>query len=144
MSSKLIPISGATSDSIWQNWTPTHTNFTLGNGTVTARYSQIGKFVNASYKLVWGSTTSISGNFIFSLPVTSNTPINTNVGTARILDSGTENFMGIAQILSSTTAVINMIRTDATWGKNDIIRVGTPMTWATSDEIECNFSYEAV
>jgi hypothetical protein len=35
----------------WTTWTPSYTNLTVGNGTVTARYSQVGKTVTIDYKI---------------------------------------------------------------------------------------------
>jgi hypothetical protein len=52
-----------------QTYTPTYTNLTLGNGTVTARYAESGDFVWIYVLLVWGSTTSITGAIEISTPV---------------------------------------------------------------------------
>jgi hypothetical protein len=55
----------------WSSWTPTVVNMTVGNGTVTAKYTQIGKIVHWRVKVVTGSTTSYTAtNATFTLPVT--------------------------------------------------------------------------
>jgi hypothetical protein len=54
----------------WTTWTPTYQNFTLGNGTVTARYQHIGNTVNVYVKVLLGSTSSITGGVGVSGQVT--------------------------------------------------------------------------
>jgi hypothetical protein len=60
----------------WVAYTPTLTNITLGNGTLTGRYKQIGKLVFFEVTLTFGSTTTLAtvANYTqsprFSLPVT--------------------------------------------------------------------------
>jgi len=55
----------------WSSWTPTVANMTVGNGSVTAKYTQIGKTVHWRATVVTGSTTSYtSTNATFTLPVT--------------------------------------------------------------------------
>ena len=53
----------------WTAYTPTLTNATVGNGTLTGRYAQIGKTVLVQAGLNAGSSTQITGNLGFSLPV---------------------------------------------------------------------------
>ena len=66
--SSAIFIKGATTGS-YTTWTPTVTNFVKGNGTEVARYSQIGKTVFFEYSFTFGTTSSISGLPLISLPV---------------------------------------------------------------------------
>ena len=54
----------------YTSWTPTLTNITIGNGTVTAAYVQIGKHIHAQIRITLGSTSTVGGNPGFSLPVT--------------------------------------------------------------------------
>ena len=61
---------------------------TLGNGTLTGRYLQIGKLVTAWIDLVFGSTTNgETGIWTFSLPVTATSALGTALGDANILQS---------------------------------------------------------
>src|SRR5687767_2356476 len=41
----------------WTTWTPSYSGITIGTGTVTARYVQIGDVVHFIYQRVWGTTT---------------------------------------------------------------------------------------
>jgi hypothetical protein len=58
-----------TDDCIWTSWTPSWTNLTVGNGTVTAKYMQLGKLVFYELRIVFGTTTSVGGAVVVDLPV---------------------------------------------------------------------------
>src|SRR5690348_2617044 len=72
-------------------WTPTWTNFTVGNGTLSyARYIQVGKRVTATWKFILGTTSSASGNISLSLPLTAQVAVPaafTTAGRGRYFDS---------------------------------------------------------
>lgn len=53
----------------WQSYTPTVSNFSVGNGVTDARYTQIGNTVFVKYRFTIGSTTSFSGTPVVSLPI---------------------------------------------------------------------------
>jgi hypothetical protein len=54
----------------WTSYTPTITNFTLGNGTLSAAYKRIGsKTLLVRVNIGFGTTTSVSGAVTISLPV---------------------------------------------------------------------------
>lgn len=91
----------------WASWTPTWTNLTIGNGTNDAKYIQIGKTVIWRLVFDFGSTTSISGNPIFSLPVTSVTVPNTSleIGSGS-LNTGSGAWNGWARWASTTTSAL--------------------------------------
>jgi hypothetical protein len=57
----------------WASYTPSFTNFTLGNGTVAAGSRQTGKSVAFRIYLSIGSTSSASGGVSISLPVAAST-----------------------------------------------------------------------
>ena len=59
------------SDGAWTSWTPTLTNMTLGNGTLSCKYKTIGKTVFFRFQFVLGSTSTMGTNPLFSIPVTS-------------------------------------------------------------------------
>jgi len=127
----------------YQSWTPTLTNLTLGNGTMTGRYIQIGKFVHATLSLTWGSTTSSSGAWEFSSPVTMATPNNTYIGTARILDAGTTNFAGMVLVLTSTKLIAFSQYVGNTYSEAANIATTSPFTWTTNDNLSFSITFEA-
>jgi hypothetical protein len=120
-------------------YTPTYTNITVGNGTVTARYGQSGKFVFAYYKLVFGSTTTIGSQPRISLPVTAT---NTNaIGSAYILDAGTNEY--ICQARQDTTTNVGILCTQYAVNQASSINATFPITFTTNDEIRFVLVYEA-
>lgn len=131
------------SNSSWTSWSPSWGNLVVGNATVTAYYKQIGKTVFFRVSLVFGNTTSITGNpLIVSLPVSPATyPVATPLGLVRILDSD----------LSVTyTAQVNSAGIIALWDVNTSSYLRTaaitstiPFTWTTDDQIGVQGVYES-
>lgn len=127
----------------WQSWTPTYTNLTVGNGTVTAKYCQIGKTVTFSMKLLFGSTTSISSTPVsFTFPVTAKDSYSDQEsicwGTAR--DSSGYGYPLIVAYKSTTSAQLYTPSGGTTYA---FISSTTPFTWATNDYIAFVGAYEA-
>jgi hypothetical protein len=127
----------------WTTYTPTYTNITVGNGTVAARYCQIGKIVTVYYQLVFGSTTSIGQYPIISLPVTANV-VAYATGTGTYEDNGVQSYLGRAWMNTGLSAYGIADRTDAGYSKFEPVSGTVPFTWGTNDRYILNFSYEAV
>lgn len=137
--------SGTGTSWAWQSWTPTWTNLTIGNATVEAKYIQVGKAVFCKLVVVLGSTSSVSGAFTLSVPVTSVTPSNSNgfYGTGYVEDTGTASYP-VDVDFSSTSAI-----SFACWGSAGtfVNRTGVtntaPFTFGNGDKIVATFIYEA-
>ena len=117
---------------VWQNytveWTAT-TNPSIGDGSLTGRYSVVGKICFINIQLVAGSTTTFgSGEWMFSLPITAQTPIGS--GSVKIFDTGTAWHDLTAKFASSTQIYIPPV--NATY----------PMTWAANDQLDLSIFYE--
>ncbi len=126
--------------SAFELWTPSFTNFTLGNGTATCKYSQIGKVVFVYITIIWGSTTSATASTMtISLPVTSsNTASNIGSGFLRDVSAGT-GIPGTMEFSSTISAIFGHSGT----GSNSTVTATAPFTWATGDTIKMNGFYEA-
>jgi hypothetical protein len=134
-----------------QTWTPTWANLTVGNGTVTASYIQVGKLVSCYLKLVFGSTTSITGLPEATLPVNRASGVAGTIaptsGFARYWDTsaGAAYEGGVAAIAANIATKI--IPTAMSVVGTSIQSVGlsstTPFTWATGDELYLHFNYQA-
>ena len=127
-------------------YTPTFTNFTIGNGTINyARYTQIGKFVQAYGKVTLGSTSSMGTNPNMTLPVTANA--NTTggwvLGSLTIGDTGTATYEGYVKASSTTVAQMVVGNVSGTYTTNTAIQATLPMTWASTDTFLWSFIYEA-
>lgn len=132
----------------WASWTPTWTNLSVGNGTVVAKYIQNGKTVTARLSIVLGTTTAISGEVSFTLPVTSvaypGTGTTTPIGNGTAYDSGVAQYQMVISWASTTTALCRVFDTSGTYSVQAAISSTVPFTWGTSDELNCEFYFEAV
>jgi hypothetical protein len=133
----------ATDQFPWQTWSPTIGNFTIGNGTANYRYSQIGKTVTVDFNIVIGSTTSVSGNPNFSLPVEAK--YDRAAFTGAYTDAGAGFFAGIALLEQGAYSFISLkaINASGTYANFSDVGSAVPFTWTTSDEINFQFTYEA-
>ena len=127
----------------WASYTPTWGNTgtanSLGNGTITARYRYSGVHtVEVMISLVWGSTTtSGSGTWTFTLPVTSGGYH--AVGAALAYDSSaTSNYAANGKYVDTTHIA------PVAGSANNGFTSTAPFTWATSDECAIFYVYESV
>ena len=132
---------------VWQSWSPTLANITIGNGTIDAKYIQIGKTVYFRFTLVLGTTTAMGSIPTFTLPITSaaytGSTNATPIGVLNSYDNGTNNYSGVV-IRNSTT--VALMRTHQVSGSNVIqanITATVPFTWGSTDEISAWGAYEA-
>lgn len=136
-----------TSLGAWTAYTPTITasgGFSIGNGTVTAHYSQIGKTVTVRIRVRWGTTTAwTSGFLVVSLPISARS-VNGNpeVGlTGYVYDASTFFNWDLKILSNDASSVALAYRASAT----DVPNLGpaAPMTWTTSDMFGIFGTYEA-
>jgi hypothetical protein len=121
-------------------WSPSYTNLTIGNGTVTARYGYSGKYVIASWSLTWGSTTSQSGGTpTISLPSTAKNSL--FVGAAWFLDAATAAYMGILTADSTTAFRLQNLRS-ANPIQISSFDSSAPFTWGNGDIMYATVCYE--
>jgi hypothetical protein len=128
----------------WTSYTPTFTpgTATVGNGTLVARYAQIGKvcFVFLSFTL--GSTSSIGSYPEFSLPVTGAQSSNYANGDVLLLDAATAEYYGKVYLYTSTIGIFFAQSASGSYVKDAPVTSTVPMTWTTNDKIVANFWYE--
>lgn len=128
----------------WVSYTPTWTNLSVGNGTVVARYTQIGKTIFARIQLTWGSTTSVSGSVQVTLPVTAQAMpgVGPQIGSTKLF-SGAASFMGPFTQSSTTQGVIRWFQVSGSGILESNISASSPDTWNTTDEFHITMCYEA-
>lgn len=130
----------------WTPYTPTFTNVTTGNGTITGAYVQIGKTVFWRAKVVLGSSSSVGSTVTVSLPVASvnyGVAFTKNIANVAMLDSSAgQIYHGWALWASTTTADINAFSV-ATFVRGSELSSTVPVTWATSDSIDISGHFEA-
>lgn len=127
----------------WQSWTPTYTNLTVGNGTVKARYVQIGKTVHFRFWFDLGTTSSIGNDTKFSLPVAAHADYADayiSLGTAVVRDASAANEIpGVIYAENADTAFF--IWPDWNGSANDPELF--PITEDSSDFLTASGTYEA-
>lgn len=132
----------------WQSWTPTWTNFTTGNGTLTyAKYTQVGKTVHFRLRFVLGSTSAVTGIIGFSLPVDTNSEyVAADIVTRNVqfLDgsAGTRVF-GLSILGSSSRLDVFAEGVAGTYTGISSPSSIVPFTWASGDQIQVSGTYEA-
>ncbi len=132
---------------VWQSYTPTWTSSgtapSLGNGSITGRYCLMGDLVVVQGKILMGSTTTFgTGNYSWSLPITSANALGGNsiIGYVWIRDNSAGDYMGCC--LDGTTTF--SVRPGAsTFGGSSTVGSLAPMTWANTDYMAWQLNYEA-
>ena len=128
----------------WQSytvsWTAATTNPSIGNGTLTGRYVQIGKTVICSISLTMGSTTTYgSGIWRFSLPKSVASSSVRYIGQWRAYDTSTDaSYSGVTSLSSGDSDIIIFSRDHGSSTLSDVI----PFTWASGDELFMTIVYE--
>jgi hypothetical protein len=130
--------SNISSASAWTTYTPTTTNITVGNGTWSSSYIQLGKTVHIRVRFTLGSTSAITGAATFSLPITA---AGFAYGTAN-LNAGS-NYQGVAAISGTTNVVANAVNAAGTYAVQSSTNATVPATWATGHTISISLTYEA-
>jgi hypothetical protein len=122
----------------WAAWTPTLSNWTLGNGTLTGAAITVGKLIIGRVTYTVGSTDTIAGNLVISLPATSGMISGIAIGQAGLFDTSTGNraFRTVWQ----ATATTMQFSTEA----DARITPTAPWTWATGDTVVASFVIEVV
>ena len=126
----------------WTTYTPTISNLSIGNGTLTARYNKVGKTINVIFHFIFGSTTTITSSPNFTIPF--NVATSNQNFQAALLDSGTAWFGAFA------TAAGNIVYLDLAFTNGTYLTTAgggfsstAPFTWTTNDTIVVKGSYEA-
>lgn len=140
-----VAIGGASGGFTYAAYTPTFTNFTLGNGTInTARWAQSGKMVHVYGQVTLGSTSSVSGAITVSLPATaSSSAVAIYTGWATFNDDGVGSYTGFARITSTTAMRLDPNKSDGTYNLIANTSATVPMTWTTNDDFRFSLVYEA-
>lgn len=125
-------VTGTGSSWSLQSWTPTWTNLTIGNATVDCKRLQVGKFVFFYINVTLGSTSSVSSNPTFSLPITSISYVNASQPFGQAEYSNGSFYPGHITYSSTTTAILR--RWDAN-NDNGSVTSSLPFVWGTGHTI---------
>lgn len=130
---------------VWQTWAPSYTNLTIGNGAVTAKYTQNGKTVSFVYKFTLGSTSAMGTVPTISLPVAANASYSLNdaLGTG-FANTNSANSPVIPTLQSATIFSPTVNGAAGTYvGGLSGLTASIPGTWASTNYFTVQGSYEA-
>lgn len=130
----------------WTSFTPTWSNLTIGNGTNTGKYMQVGDWATVEVIVVWGSTTSIAGAVsMTNLPVSNVAGSVQLEGHCAFYDSSSGALApGAIQPSAATTIIPEYFQSNAgppVFDSMVALAATLPFTWATSDQMYLYFSY---
>lgn len=129
--------------SAWTTYTPTTTNVTLGNGTITGRHQKVGKTVIMWARLTAGTTTTFTGTPGFSLPFTASAEIRRSMFRVEIADaSPLAGYIGAAAV-TTTRVDLQVINTAGTYATTTAVSATVPIAIATGDTYEVFGVYQA-
>jgi hypothetical protein len=137
------------SGTAWTAFTPVWTNLTVGNGTNASYYQQIGKTVSVTVSFKLGTTSSVSSNPYFALPVAASshytTTLNYPLGLSWVVAGGTGyiNVIGLNSATTGTAQLISILAS-GTYALASGSTSTVPGTWTTNDYITANLKYESV
>ena len=125
-------------DTKWSTYTPTLTNVTIGNGTVSAQYFRVGKMVTVQVQVVLGSTSSVSGLIGVSLPVAF-VSANRFVGTCRasVVINYLMHVIGVGSIMN-----VYAVGTAGAYASTTNTSATVPNTWANTHQFFISAQYE--
>lgn len=130
------------SGTAWSTWSPSLSNMTLGNGTVTAKYQQFGKIIHFSFTFVLGSTSAMGTSPTFTLPANAASTVSRGFH-AYILDAGVSRYGCFADLAGTNNTIALLVATaSGSFVAQGTITSGVPMTWGTSDELHCDGVFE--
>lgn len=120
-------------------WTAAVGTPAIGDGTLTGRYSVVGRSVTVSLILTVGSTTTFgTGAWQFTLPMAAEDQNTGQVGNAMITDAGTGLFRYTPIMIDFTHIALH-----AGDGTNNYAGSALPMTWAAGDYFVTSFTYSS-
>lgn len=126
----------------WTSYTPTWSGGspTIGNGTLTGKYWQVGKTVHYRIELTAGSTSTYgSGTWNFALPATPAATVvaESIIGNGVVFDSSAPARLGVFVRFAGTT--VTLVRSDT----GAAVSNSAPYAWATGDRVSIAGTYEA-
>ena len=131
----------------WTSFTPTWTGLSVGNAVQKTAYKKDGRLVTVRLGIDFGSTSTFSGTFTASLPVTAHADYANgwwSVGTAHLKDSDTSHKLGVVYMDSTTAVRFSSFNVNSTTrALYNGVSSTDPMTWTTNDAIYATFQYEA-
>ena len=124
------------------SFTPTWTNYTRGNGTTIAYYTEVNKLVYVYVRETLGTTSSVTGVLRMTLPITAARAQSIPIAICNLNDTGTAAYAGIVQAISTTQVEFRTLNVGGTYPTQTNPSASIPMTWTSTDFFESAWIYE--
>lgn len=125
-------------------WTASSVNPTLGNGTLTSRWSRVGRTIHWIGSLTAGTTTSGgTGFWSMSLPVTAATNSVTSIGPADYVNVGDNEYVGLIEIQSGGTTGGFIVKTSTNSTSTANVSNSVPVATSQNTRLLWDVVYES-
>ena len=114
-----------------------------GNGTHASKYLQVGRLVIASFDFTFGTTSSISGAPVFSLPVAALAGGGFITSQCVFRDLSADRYAAMCELDATTQVVCQLIATNGTYATASAPNATIPFTWTTGDRINVGIIYQS-
>lgn len=126
------------------SWTAATANPTLGNGTLTARWTRVGGQIHVIGSLVLGSTSNGgTGVWSISLPVANAANGLSTFGTCDYAVTFTNDYLGIVQIESGASAMLFVVKTSSNSSSASQVSNTVPVAASSSSRLYWSVQYES-
>lgn len=126
------------------SWTASTTNPTLGNGTLSARWTRVGRLVTCMGTLALGSTSNGgTGLWSISLPVTAANGSIFTYGSADYQVIGSNDYLGLTQIDPGASSMVFVVKTASSSGSASNVTNTVPVGASSTTRLSWNVTYEA-
>ncbi|MDH6709741.1 hypothetical protein P3T27_006490 [Kitasatospora sp. MAA19] len=132
----------------WSSFTPTWTASTinpiLGNGTLTSRWTRVGRQITWIGLMSAGSTTN-GGNGVWamSLPTPSAANGVVTVGSANYFNQGDNDYVGVCQINSASSVLTFSVKTASSSSSYGNVSNSAPVAAGSTSNLRWTIVYEA-
>lgn len=137
---------GASTSASWTTFTPSFTNLTVGNATLTGKYLNINKTCIFYVQVVFGTTTSVGTAATLTLPVSAASIAASQGGiyNVSIQDSGIGTYIGSTQVLNNTATTLRWggVNAGSTYATYQETTSSVPASWGQYDAIYISGMYE--
>lgn len=117
---------------VWQSWTPSATNITVGNGTLAGSYVEIGQTVVCRFNFLLGTTSAVSGSPNVTPPIPFSGEMQGMTWIGSINDNGTSTFP-LYVIVQGSGFGLYALAANSTYLYYAALASTVPMTWANLD-----------
>lgn len=125
----------------WTSFTPTWTNLTVGNAAQSWAYQIVNDTVTVQGITTLGSTSSVTGVPLLTLPVNRDASHVTSIGTGTLNDTGTATYLAYPISTANNSVYFFATSTGSTYASESNTSSTVPFTWTNGDLICATLIY---